>query len=50
MLELEWVTRGFYVLPPREFSRALRALAGIEHITLDDRRAVLLALEAFDKG
>lgn len=41
--------RGFYGLPPREFSRALRALAGIEHVTLEDRHAVLLALEAFDK-
>ena len=50
LLELEWVMRGFYGLPPREFSRVLRALAGIEHVTLEDRHAVLLALEAFDKG
>ncbi len=49
LLELEWVMRGFYSLPPRKFSRVLRALAGIEHITLEDRHALLLALEAFDK-
>ena len=50
LLELEWVMRGFYELPTREFSRVLRALAGIEHITLEDRDAVLVALAAFDKG
>jgi len=28
----------------------LRALAGIEHITLEDRDAVLMAVDAFDRG
>ena len=28
----------------------LRALAGIEHITLEDRDAVLVAVAALDKG
>jgi predicted nucleic-acid-binding protein len=28
----------------------LRALASIEHITLEDRDAVLVAVDAFDKG
>ncbi len=50
MLEFEWVMRGFYALPPRDVARVLRALAGIEHITLEDRDAVLRALQAFDKG
>ena len=50
LLELEWVMRGFYELPTRDISRVLRALTGIEHITLEDRDAVLAALEAFDKG
>ena len=31
-------------------SRVLRALAGIEHITLEDRAAVLTALDGFDQG
>jgi predicted nucleic-acid-binding protein len=50
LLELEWVMRGFYELPTREISRVLRALASIEHITVEDRDAVLVALDAFDKG
>lgn len=50
LLELEWVMRGFYALPCRDIARAMRALAGIEHITLEDRNAVLVALDAFDTG
>ena len=50
LLELEWVMRGFYELPARQISRVLRALAGIEHVTLEDRDAVLAAVDAFDKG
>ncbi len=50
LLELEWVMRGFYELPTRDISRVLRAMASIEHITLEDRDAVLVAVDAFDKG
>jgi predicted nucleic-acid-binding protein len=50
LLELEWVMRGFYELPKRDISRVLRALATIEHVTLEDRDAVLGAVDAFDKG
>lgn len=50
LLELEWVMRGFYELPKRDISRVLRALASIEHVTLEDRDAVLGAIDAFDKG
>ena len=50
LLELEWVMRGFYGLPARDARRVLRALASIEHITLEDRDAVLMAIDAFDKG
>ena len=50
LLEFEWVMRGFYGLPPRDIVRVLRALAGIEHVTLEDRSAVLAALEAFERG
>jgi predicted nucleic-acid-binding protein len=42
--------RGFYELPRRDISRVLRALASIEHITLEDRDAVLVAVDGFDKG
>lgn len=50
LLELEWVLRGFYELPKPDISRVLRALLGIEHITVDARHEVLSALDAFDKG
>ena len=50
LLELEWVMRGFYELPAKEISRVLRALASIEHVTLEDRDAVLEAIDAYDKG
>ena len=50
LLELEWVMRGFYGLPTRDVRRVLRALASIEHITLEDRDAVLVAVDALDKG
>ena len=50
LLELEWVMRGFYALPVRDISRVLRALASIEHVTLEDRDRVLVALDAFDNG
>ncbi|HMO45041.1 MAG TPA: type II toxin-antitoxin system VapC family toxin [Rubrivivax sp.] len=50
LLELEWVLRGFYELPAKDISRVLRSLAGIEHVTIEDRDAVLAAIDAFDKG
>ncbi len=50
LLEFEWVMRGFYKLPRPGIARVLRALAGIEHITLEDRDAVLVALDAYDAG
>ena len=50
LLEFERVMRGFFGLPLRDIARVLRALASIEHITVEDRGAVLVALDAFDKG
>jgi predicted nucleic-acid-binding protein len=50
LLELEWVMRGFYELPTRDISSVLRALASIEHITVEDRDAVLAAVDGFDRG
>jgi predicted nucleic-acid-binding protein len=50
LLELEWVMRGFNELPTKDICRVLRALASIEHVTLEDRDAVLAAVDAFDKG
>lgn len=50
LLEFEWVMRGFYGLPVRDVSAVLRALLGIEHVSVEDRTAVLTALDAFDAG
>jgi predicted nucleic-acid-binding protein len=50
LLELEWVLRGFYELPTKETSRVLHALVGIEHIKIEERDSVLMALDAFDQG
>lgn len=48
LLELEWVMRGFYALARRDIAKAVRALTGIEHLTIEDRDAVLSALPAFE--
>ena len=50
LLEFEWVLRGFYELTPKDIARVLRALASIAQVTLEDRDAVLVAVDAFDKG
>ena len=50
LLELEWVMRGFYELPTKDISRVLLALASIEHVTLEDRDAVLVAVDGLGKG
>ncbi len=50
VLEFEWVMRGFYGLRPEETARVLRALAGIEHISLEDRDAVLAAIDGLAQG
>jgi len=50
LLEFDWVMRGFYALPRRDIVAVLRALVGIEHVTIEDRDAVPVALDAFDTG
>jgi len=50
LLEFEWVMRGHYELAYRDISRVLRALMGIGHVTVEDRDAVLLALDGYDRG
>jgi predicted nucleic-acid-binding protein len=50
LLEFEWVMRGFYALSKRDVSSVMRALAGIDHVTIEDRDLVLAALDTFDDG
>ena len=44
VLEFEWVTRGFYELPPTEFCRAIEHLLGMPHVTAQRWEAVHDAL------
>lgn len=50
LLEFEWVMRGFYALSRRQVVRVLRAMAGIEHVTVEDRAAVLAAIDSLEAG
>lgn len=50
MLELEWVLRGFYLLPRKQIVRVFDALVGIEHVTVEDRPAVLAAIDGYRGG
>ncbi len=50
LLEFEGVLRGFYEFPREEILKVLRALAGLEHISIEDRGAALAALDAYAKG
>lgn len=50
LLELEWVLRGFYGLAREDVVCVLRALLGIEHIAIEDRDLVSVAVDAFEAG
>lgn len=49
-LEFEWLLRGFYEFPRDEILRIFRALAGLEHIHIEDRAITLAALDAYSDG
>ncbi len=50
LLELEWVFRGFYELPRTAIVRTLKALCGLPNVEVEDRSAVLDALDAHARG
>lgn len=50
VLELEWVMRGFYELPPAEFCRAAEHLLGMPHVTVERWEAVRDALSLHERG
>lgn len=50
LIEFEWVMRGFYDLNRTQIAAILMALAGIEHISIEDRGAVLTAIHAYEQG
>jgi predicted nucleic-acid-binding protein len=50
VLELEWVMRGFYELPPAAFCGALDHLLGMPNVTVEHWEAVKDALELHRRG
>ncbi|HEY5106875.1 MAG TPA: type II toxin-antitoxin system VapC family toxin [Caulobacteraceae bacterium] len=50
LLEFEWVMRGFYGLAATDIARVMLALAGIEHVSIEDRAGFLTAIDAFAQG
>ena len=50
LLELEWVLRGYYALPPGDVVRVLRHLLGLAHVRIEDRSAVETAVALAERG
>jgi predicted nucleic-acid-binding protein len=50
LLETEWILRSVYEFEPRRIIAALRALAGLENVTIEDPAEVLRALDWAEQG
>ena len=50
LLETEWVLRSLYEFTPQSLAGALRALAGLGTVFLEDAGAVAKALDWFEQG
>jgi predicted nucleic-acid-binding protein len=50
LLETEWVLRSVYEFSPLRVSAALRAFAGLPHVTLEDAPLAAQALDWMDTG
>lgn len=50
VLELEWVMRGFYELPPASFCAAAEHLLGMPHVTVEKWEAVKDATSLHRRG
>ena len=50
LLEFEWVMRGFYAFARPDVAHAMRSLISIEHVSIEDRGAVIAALDGFAQG
>lgn len=49
-LELEWVLRGFYKLPPATVAAVFHHLLAMPHVQIQDRQALRSACEALEQG
>jgi predicted nucleic-acid-binding protein len=50
LLETEWVLRSLYRFPPHKLAAALKALAGLGRVFLEDGVEVAKALDWFQEG
>ena len=50
LLEVEWVLRGVYDLPPEQVMPALRAFAGLPGVTVEDAGMVAKAMDWAEAG
>lgn len=50
VLELEWVMRGFYELPPDAFCKTVDHLLGMPHVTVERWEAVKDAVDLHRQG
>ena len=50
MLEAEWVLRGVYDLPPEQVIPALRALAGLPGVLVENAELVAKAMDWAEAG
>ena len=50
LLEAEWVLRGVYELPPKQVITALRALAGLPGVSVEDAGMVAQAMNWAEAG
>lgn len=50
ILELEWVMRGLYEVPPEGFCAAVEHLLGMPHVTVERWEAVKDALDLHGRG
>jgi predicted nucleic acid-binding protein len=50
LLETEWVLRSVYAFAAGPLAGALRAFAGLQHVTIDDAPAAAQALDWMERG
>jgi predicted nucleic-acid-binding protein len=50
VLEFEWVLRGFYEFPRKEIQRIFQSLCGLENVQIENRDAILVALNGYQQG
>lgn len=50
ILELEWVMRGFYELPPETFCQTVEHLLGMPHVTVERWETVKDAVDLHRQG